>query len=304
MTQRWLISIVCSAVILWTFGIFVTKLAEYFFVYEQVLLRSGVALLGIILIVLITRVKVFPDFFKQQPWRSAAFLLWFPLSIILFTWAVTITNATTAIFLLYAGSLLSTLIIWALLFDETLSKVDIFALVCCIVWIACFGKVWEGMEMFLFLLPGLWAGIAEGLVHAARHRIAYQWSSWTMLLWQHIATVLLCGLVMVLLWQFHTIEYIMTVPWSVWLYGLWFGVLLLGVSWLLLYGYRYYPVHKATIILSSELWFALLFNLLILSLVPDRFEILGAVLLIGIAVVVPLIVKSDIKFDYNNHFVM
>lgn len=154
--------ILAAAVLLGMFGVFITHLAGYFSVYEQIILRSTIAFVCCLAVALWYRESFsFMNTTISKPW-FAVFLIAFPLSLIFFTTSVTVSNATVSIFLLYAGSLISTFVMGRIFFGETMSKVHRTSLALCLIGIVIFSQLWNLDANLLYLVPGLVAGLLEG----------------------------------------------------------------------------------------------------------------------------------------------
>lgn len=292
--NKWFWYMMMSAIILWLFGVFITHLALYFSVYEQIILRSIIAFLCCVIVAILYResFSILNNTISRK-W-SIVFLLAFPLSLVFFTTSVTMTNATVSIFLLYAWSLISTFMIGKLVFGEIMSVIHRISLWLCLIGVIFFSQLWVFDAQILYLFPGLLAWLLEGWVHAARRGMGWKFAPSVLLSYQHASTILICLIVWWLAWSLHGFTVLSTIPLAIWWYGVLFGILLCVMSWTLLQWFRQYDVNKGTVLLSSELLFAVIFNFLLLSVVPNWYEIIGWVL-IAIASILPMLWTMKVK---------
>lgn len=282
-------AITTTALILGTFGIWIRLLSDTFSDAGQVLARSLFATIIISLIVFWKRFNPFAIEKKYQKY-VLAFSLVFPLSIICFTVSANQIKVSNSLFMLYVGSLVSTALFGKLLFNEKFGFKHILSLILVFVGLIFFIYPFSIESITVGLLLGIAAGVFEGSAHTLR-KLMKGLKREVVVFWQSFS-----GIIVATLFFFISAEpLIRNFSLSGILIAALFGFMLVVIGYLLVYGFNNFDVNLGTIILATELFFALIVNALVLKEIPTIYETVGGVLIFGGAVVTSLKIKKDAK---------
>ncbi len=275
-----IVAFVLSALILGTFGVLIRFLSPAFSDAGQVLFRSVGALLIIGFIIIVIRLNLRALLVASR--RALLFFsICFPLSLLFFTSAVNLTSASVSLCLLYAGGILTTTVIGRYVFNEQVSTEKIGAIL----------LVLSGMMMILHgvdlttswvgLGYGLLAGVTEGAANAARKGLAKTRVE-VVVFYQCLSGLLIAGII-----AFSSSEPIIRDLGAREL-GITavFSILLVVIGYLLSFGFKHAPVSLGTILLSTELGFAIVINALALQEYPSNYQLFGASLIFLSAILV------------------
>lgn len=277
MNKNGFFALLITAFILGTFGIWIRELEKSFGNTAQVIVRSGFASLTIILIILFRKVKF------QIPKRSYKYLLGFsivfPLSIIAFTVSATSIKVSNSLFMLYVGSILATYLWGRFAFGEKLTLKKVISIVLLVLGLYIFVYPFSAETLSLGVLMGLASGLFEGSAHAFR-KFLKDIPREVIVFFQSASGVI----VGFILFAFSKEPFINELSISAIVVGVLFGVLLVAIGYLLAYGFANYDVNIGTIILASELLFALIINYIVLQEVPTTNELVGGTLIFAGAI--------------------
>lgn len=279
------LALISTAAILGTFGVLIRELAKTFSDPGQVFARSFFALLIIVGIVLFKKINPL-KIGKKNLKYIVAFSIVFPLSILCFTISVNAIKVTNSLFMLYVGSLISTAFLGRIFFKETFSAQHIIALVLVLIGLGFFVYPFSIESLTVGLVLGLLAGILEGSSHTLR-KLMKDVKREVVVFYQSLSGVILAAVLLffsgeVFIKEFHV---------SAIFVALLFGALLVAIGYFLVYGFSNFNVNWGTIILATELFFAIVVNALILKEYPTFYELIGGLLIFaGTAI-------TTLKFD-------
>ncbi|MCA9371451.1 DMT family transporter [Candidatus Woesebacteria bacterium] len=267
------LALVSTAAILGTFGVLIRELAKTFSDPGQVFARSLFATLIIALVVLYKKINPL-DIGKKNLKYVLAFSVVFPLSILCFTVSANLIKVTNSLFMLYVGSLVSTAIFGRVLFKEKFTLKHIAALVLVFIGLSFFVYPFSVESITLGLVLGLFSGIFEGSSHTLR-KLMKDVKREVVVFYQSLSGVILAsGLLLfsneVFIKEFHL---------SAIFVALLFGLLLVSIGYLLVYGFGNFDVNWGTIILATELFFAIVINSVFLKEYPTSYELIGGLLI-------------------------
>lgn len=267
------LALVSTAAILGTFGVLIRELAKTFSDPGQVFARSFFATLIILLVVFYKKVnplKIGKDNLKYV----IAFSIVFPLSILCFTISANSIKVTNSLFMLYVGSLASTAIFGKILFKEKFSPKHIMALILVFIGLSFFVYPFSIESISLGLILGLLSGVFEGASHTLR-KLMKDVKREVVVFYQSLSGVVLASGLLV----FSNDAFIKEFHLSSILVAMLFGLLLVAIGYLLVYGFGNFDVNWGTIILATELFFAIVINSIFLKEFPTSFELLGGLLI-------------------------
>lgn len=267
------LSILSTAVIFGTFGLLIREMAKMFSDPGSVFSRSFFATLVIVFVILYKKVNPLNLGRNNLKW-VLIFSIVFPLSLLCFTISANSIKVTNSLFMLYVGSLTSTAILGRLLFKEKFSPKHIMALVLVFIGLSFFVYPFSVESISLGLVLGLLSGIFEGASHTLR-KLMKDVKREVVVFYQSLSGVVLAsGLLLfsneVFIKEFHL---------SSILVAMLFGLLLVVIGYLLFYGFGNFDVNWGTIILATELFFAIVINSIFLKEFPTNYELIGGLLI-------------------------
>ncbi len=250
---------------------------------------------------LIGFVLILPIIFwrKISLWVSKTELLWLLVygvltvsSFSFVTMALVAEPIKTVLVIRYMGSIIISLLLTKYIFKESLTWVNYSAA----------GLALLGISFFAFPFTGF---ITIGVIYAFLATVTFVLSNVIIKQINSLKPEILMG------FEFGFIAFVLlgliavsdapTVvsinPLSIVVTGL-FGVLLLVVTYLIIYGFRETNFNIANIILTSEIFFGVLFGYVFLGQLVSGFELLG-ILAIFVAAIVPNVMSLYYKNKFN-----
>jgi drug/metabolite transporter (DMT)-like permease len=266
-------AILGSAIILSTFGILIRNLAPYFSDIGQVFMRSFFASVIIVAILFIKKVNPFA-IAKINLKYIIGFSIVFPLSLICFTVSVNEIKVSNSLFMLYVGSLISTAIIGKLFFKETFTIQHYLSLIVVIIGLFIFIQPLSIDTISIGIFFGIASGIFEGSAHSLR-KLLKNVQREIIVFFQSVSGIVIASILMIRSTDAIFIEYNINAI----IIALVFGSLLVSIGYLLAYGFANFDVNWGTIILSTELFFALIVNYIFLNESPTNYELIGGTMI-------------------------
>lgn len=263
-----------------TFGIWIRILSRELGPFEQIVLRN---LVGFILIALIVIVRKIPlDLRQISRVKLLLYSISFPLGVVCFTLSVLEGKIAVSVFALYLGSILTSLPIGLLFFNEKLDGRKGLSLVLAFLGLVFFSWPLSESISIGFLL-GLLSGVFDAISNSFRKFFSGRMDRFTLTGIQMAGGVFV-AIVFLLIQGGRFPTFLNLSPISL-LVGLIFGLVLVVTNYLLLFGFGHFDLNLGSIILSSELFFATILSLLIFGEKPTGWEFFGEVLIL-LAVVV------------------
>ena len=260
-----------SSVILASYGPLIRILAEMFGNYAQVAIR--ISLTSIFLLIFGLIFGKIRKFTRAQIFLAISLGVASAGGIIFFTLGVVQVKIATAAFLLFASSMISTLILGKVFFKETLGFRKIIVLGLSFIGLFLFAdpQIVFSFGMIMCLLSGIFVGIGycvrKGLKHVDRT---------TVLLYQLVTTGIIASILM--LFTAEPIIKVVSVTAIVILVV--FAIAHLAVSYLLLFGFQNFDVNIGTVILSLELFFATIFGYILYGEILAMNELIGGFMIL------------------------
>ncbi len=259
-----------------SFGPLIRVLAEMFGTYAQVAARMGLAFVFLLAIgVFFKRIKALT---KSQILLAVLLGLVSTGIVVFFTISIIEIKIATAVFLLYAASMASSLIFGTVFLKESLGFQKIIALVLAFVGLFMFGDMIAALSFGV--LAGLAAGVFEGVANVIRKKLKGV-DRTTVLLYQLFVSALCPGLLIVLTGE-QAIREIGMGPIIVLIV---FAILQLFLNHMLLFGFQHFDVNIGTVILALELFFAALLGFFIFGEILTTSEILGGLAIFAASIV-------------------
>ncbi len=237
--------------------------------YQVVEYRFAIALLAAFGLVIILRKKL--QFGEHDKKSLILFAISFPVSVILFTFAIFYTTVALAVFSFYIATLVSSFVLGRLFFGERIHIYKQTALMLVLLAIFVFTDPFGSSTLGVGFIFGLLAGVVQGIASSFQKKLSNTTDKLSLLVVQTTAGVALSATVLFATGQPLFVE----LSTSDWIIAAVFGVSMLAISYLFLVGFKYTNLNTGSILVSSELLFGPLFAFLLLS------ETLGVHVIVG-----------------------
>jgi drug/metabolite transporter (DMT)-like permease len=257
------------------FGVFIRIMSTMFSIFAQTAFRFVVAFLILVAITLVTR--KFEVLKGSTLVRAALLGVLFCAVVFTFTIAVTQTTIANTVFVLYAGSIVTSLLIGTFVFHEELTVGKVFAIALALIGLALYSSAL--LSLSLGLVMALVSGILDGFCNSLRKTFKGVNRS-TALLHQYAFGALLALVILAIYPQ----GAITTVSIAPIVTGVLFGAALVGLGNLLLYGFQHFDVNVGTVILATELFFATIIGWAFYSEIPTGHEVLGGLIIFSASI--------------------
>lgn len=238
----------CSAVYA-SFGPLIRILSEMFGTYAQVAARMGLAFIFLLTLGLVFK-KIQP-LSKNQIVTAIILGIVSTSIIVFFTIAITEIKIATTIFLLYATSIFSSLLIGTFIFKENLGAQKIIAIVLAFLGLYTFMSSSIALGLGFGTVAAILSGVSEGVGNGIRKKLTGADKTSVTLIQFFVIT--LCSSFLILLFNETALR---TVSTGAVIALASFSALQLVLNYLLLYGFQNSDVNIGTVILSLELFFA------------------------------------------------
>jgi drug/metabolite transporter (DMT)-like permease len=275
-----------AAFIYSTFGILIRHMSIMFGDSSQTAARFGIAFIFILLLNFLRKQSIVLP--KSQLVKACILGVTFGFVVLLFTISVNNTKIANSVFLLYAGSMISSLLIGTFLLKEKLTIIKAVAL-----GLAFFG-IYMYSDALLVMSTGILAGFASGLfdgVSNALRKTLKGINRNSVLTYQFLLSSLVATLAMVLFSDV-IIKEVAVLPIVAMII---FAFLQIGLGNLLLYGFQHFDVNVGTVILATELFFATIIGFILFKEVPTSREIIGGVLIFIASILSTVDIKRMLK---------
>jgi drug/metabolite transporter (DMT)-like permease len=170
-------------------------------------------------------------------------------------------------------------------FKESVTKNKVLAIIAVFIGIAMYGNALAGLS--LGILAALGSGLCDGVQNSIRRTL--KGVDRNLVLLYSFASGAVVALVISFFSGEQMIKFVSILPMVVTLI---YALLLLTLGNFLLYGFQHFDVNIATVILSMELVFALIFGLVLYREMPTGSELFGGLLIFLASVLSGIDVKA------------
>jgi len=260
------------------FNVLIREMSKMYGDQMQVVARFSVALL-LLLLFHIYKNRL-PSIPKDKIINVIGLGLSSALLVLLITVSVNSTKIANSIFLLYAGSILGAFILGTFIFKETITKVKIASITLAMAGIAIF--LIDSGAIEVGLITAFVAGCFDSISNTIRKSVKTVDRN-SLLVYQYSIMVIV-AIIMTFVFNNETVK---TINFGGIATTVFYGFLLVTLGNLLLYGFQHFDVNIGTVILASELFFALLFGYIFFRESPTLLELLGGIVVFaasGVAV--------------------
>jgi drug/metabolite transporter (DMT)-like permease len=269
-------ALLAAAFIYATFGLLIREISKMLSVGAQTTVRFALAAAIAGVVYLLVRKKA--RLSTREWWLTIALGVVFGIVVLLFTLAVTNTTIANSVFLLYAGSILSSFLVGTIVFKEKVTGIKLVAIAIGIVGLGMYSQTFLALSIGVIaaFASGLFDGVANGLRKKLKgiDRNLVISSSYA------VAAVLALGVTILLGGQ-----WLYEISWTSITTVVVFAILLVFLSNLLLFGFQHFDVNVGTVILASELFFATLLGYIFFREQPTANELIGGVLIFAASII-------------------
>jgi drug/metabolite transporter (DMT)-like permease len=262
-------SLFSAAIIQATYGPLTREMVIMFGTYAQVAFRLCMGFL------IITLFNIARRKFLRLPAESRGKtillgIVWF-CNVALFTISVTTTSIAASVFVMYAASIISSLLFGIVLQKERPRPLKLIAVGVAVIGLMVYT---EGAPLQIGAFAALGAGVLDGLSNIIRKRLKNV-EGYTLLQYQS-AVCAVAALPVALLVPEQSIHQFSA--WALWA-GVIYGVLALARNKLLHFGIHHFDTHVGAIILATQLFFAALFGAVFYGEMPTLMQVLGGLII-------------------------
>ncbi len=267
------LALLASAVIYASFSIFVRLLGQDLSVAQQIGFRNSLALM-ISLVVVWWSKQSFQSLKQAKPLAISGYILAFPIAVVLYTFAVLEIKIMTTIFWLYLSSLVTSLIIGLGYFKEKWTLQKGLSLLLVAAGLVTYGYPFSQQFFSGGALLAILSGVFDAVANAFKKFFSGKVDRFVLVALQMVGGLIVAALLS--LNQGFSLPHLSTQTWVV---GGVFGVCLVLVSYLTLFGFSHFDLNLGTVVLASELFFATLFGWVIFRESASLTELIGGSLI-------------------------
>lgn len=257
-------------------------LAGSFSAYEAVFVRFFVAFILVTFVSLLGKRKVS---FKDISFQSLFyFSISYPISVLLFVLSVFNTKVALAIFTYYLADTTTSYFLGYLCLNERLTAHKVLGLVLAISSLFFFTNVFYEFRFEIGLVFGLLSGIVNGFASYFKKILRGSTSVMNLTILQTFAGMIVAAVGILCSGSFFAGE----IATGDIVLAIMYGIIFLGITYLMIYGFQNINLNTGSIIISSELVFGPAFAYFILSEGLTIQEFIGSIFIILAIIVVNL----------------
>lgn len=267
---RGALALLAAAAIYASFGLLIREIAKMFGDNAQVVARFAVALLILLVIQLVMKHSLRVS--KKDLLKVVALGVATGLVVLLFTVSVLNTKIANSVFLLYAGTIATSLVLGTFLLKEKLTYAKGVAIGLALIGLAMYSEAFFALS--LGAVTGVLSGFFDGISNALRKMLGKIPRN-TVMVYQFAIGTLVCLVAMLASGEqpIHDVSFWPIVATVV------FGILQVFLNNFLLYGFQHFDVNVGSIILSLEIVFVSILAFVFLAETPAVHELIGGALI-------------------------
>jgi drug/metabolite transporter (DMT)-like permease len=281
------LSLLACAVIFGSMSIFIRLLSKEMSVYQQIGFRNFVSLIISLAIILITKQSFF-SIKKVSLKHIIPYMFMFQIGVILFTFSVLMTKVVITVFGLYLGSLLTSLLLGMVFFQEKLTPMKMVSLGLVVLGLTVYTYPFNfsllGGGFFLAVLAGFFDATANSL----RKHLSGKVDRFVLVSLQMIGGLIAASVMLAIFGPLA----LPSLSLSSWVVGIIFGIEVVAIAYLTLIGFQNFDLNLGTIVLSTELFWGSLFAFLVFGEASTTPEILGGMIILIASVVANMAVED------------
>lgn len=267
-------SLLLAAFVFASFGIYIRILNQDLNTYQQIFFRGFIGFVIASLLALSMKKKI--SFAGVPKKILIAYSVFFPIVVMLFTFSILSTKLATTLFGFYVGTLTTSLIIGIKFFNEPINIIKKISLSLSFLGLLIYTFPLSLSSFNTGLILALVAGSLDAIANALRKYLSNKIDRLLLIVLQMFGMALI-SIPFVL---FTLGNGLPTISMATWIVGVWFGLMLIVVNYLLLYGFSNFDLNLGSIVLSSELFFAGAIGILLYNEMAKPQEFVGSLIII------------------------
>jgi drug/metabolite transporter (DMT)-like permease len=275
-------ALLLSAFIYGTFGLLIREIAKMMGDATQVaarfILAAGIIALANLLMRKALRIP------RVLLLKAGLLGVAFALVVLFFTISANSTKIINSVVLLYGGSIIASFLIGTFIFKEKVTGPKILAIIIALIGLAMFSNAF--LALSLGVITGFASGLMDGVANGLRKTLKAADRNVVVMYQFGIGSVF--SLLLVLFSGGFVIGEISLIPV---LAILVFALLLVFLNNLLLFGFQHFDVNVGTVILATELFFAMVLGYLFLHESPTLSEVVGGALIFFASIIAAVDVR-------------
>lgn len=275
-------SLITAAILFGSFGIWIRFLSKDLTMYQQIVFRNCFALLFSLIIVLFRSSSVKPNLKSVNRLHLLIYSFVIPISVIFYNISMLYTKIAVATFAFYIGTIVFSTLFGILIFKETINTKKIISLLLTFLGLMAIIYPFSTTTLNWGFIAGIISGSLDAFGNVFRRNLSGKINKFLLVLITSVGGVIVSGIM--IKYSGDSLTFMFNKSINIYLLGIVFGFILIAVNYLLLVGFQHFDLSLGSIVLASELFFAVLFGLAVLGEQPLINEMIGG-LLILIAVI-------------------
>jgi len=270
------LALLTAGIIYGSFGVWIRFLSRELSPYQQVFLRNIIGFILALIVVFLLKQRI--NLKTVNKTHLLLYAVSFPLAQVFYTLAMLNTSLGITTFAFYAASFIFSFFVGKLLFSDEISRVKVASLFLAFlgIIILSYKSLLSGLINFGFVF-GFLGGVFDATTNTFRRFLAGKVQRFIL-----VSIQMMGGTTVAVLFLFF---YHQALPTSFSLdtlsVAVLFGLLLVGLNFLLNYGFQNFDLNLGTILLSTELVSAPIFGLLIFKEIPSQTDIIGGLFILS-----------------------
>lgn len=267
-----------------SFGIWIRLLSHELTTYQQIVFRNLIALVLAGLIILIGK-RFLLDWKKVPKLNLLGYALAVPISVVFYNLGFLAgLKMAVATFAFYIGSIFFSELIGIIVYKDKITSIKVASLLLVIIGLFCFAWPFSKDSLSLGFIAMLVAGLFDAVSNGFRKDLAGKMDKFILVSTTAVGGIIVSGVLS--LFSHQSLSFMSNLSTTTWVVGILFGFILMAVNYLLLFGFQHFELGHGVIVLSAEMFFALIFGLIVFKEMPATNEVIGGLFIMA-AVVIP-----------------
>lgn len=284
------IALLFAGVAYGSFGVWIRFLSHDLATYQQIFIRNLLGFIFSVIVVLLLRQKW--NLKRVNKLHVILYAVSFSISQVFYTFSMLDTKLEIATFAFFAASFVGSFVLGKIIFSDGVNLTKIVSLLLAFlgIFVLSFKSFSSGLINLGFVF-GFLAGIFDSTTNAFRRSLAGKVDRFVLVAFQMLGGII----VAIIFLTFFKQGLPSSISSTTILVAVLFGFLLMGLNFMMNFGFQNFDLNLGTIILSIELVAAPIFGLLVFSEVPSRTDIVGGIFILT------AIVISNLKHVFKSN---
>lgn len=272
------LALLAAGLIFGSFGIWIRILDRELLMFQQIAFRNIIGFLMSLGLLLVMRKPLVPARGAVSKIPLFLYALSIPVSVVLYNVAILHTGIAVTLFSLYLGSLLMSIILGHVMFHEHITRQKGIAFVFAVLGLVCFLYPFSITDINIGFFAAFAAGLADGAANAFRKLLSSKVDIWWLVFVTMLAGIIIAYILLVVYGQ--PMIALGALSGTTWFVGILFGLILMLVNYLVLYGFGHFDLQLGTIVLTTELLFGAVFGFVFFQEMLKTNELVGGLLIV------------------------